>query len=185
MCPIVSSPTVPRNNAHTMHITRLTEAHATAYRNLMLQAYEVSDAFTSTPQERAALPASFWVERVAHPKGLSVAFGAFDGEELVGTVTLEFSDRAKTRHKAHVVGMYVQPERQGAGLGAALLAAAQQHAEERGHVRVLNLTVTEGNSAAQALYERAGFVAFGTEPMAISTPHGFKAKVHMWRPVQG
>ena len=166
-----------------MHITCLTEAHATAYRDLMLQAYEVPDAFTSTPQERAAAPASFWVERVAHPKGLSVAFGAFDGEELVGTVTLEFSDRAKTRHKAHVVGMYVRPEQQGKGQGTALLAAAVAHAQAQAHVRVLNLTVTEGNAAALALYERAGFKAFGTEPMAISTPDGFKAKVHMWMPV--
>ena len=183
MCAIVVSPTVPRNNAHAMHIAPLTEAHAPAYRELMLQAYAVPDAFTSTPQERAAAPASFWAGRVAHPQGLSVAFGAFDGGQLVGTVTLEFNDRAKTRHKAHVMGMYVHPQQQGQGVGGALLAAALACAEARGHVSVLNLTVTEGNTAAQTLYERAGFRAFGTEPMAVQTPGGYKAKVHMWRPV--
>lgn len=168
-------------------VARLTEADAPAYRGLMLEAYEVPDAFTSTPQERAAAPASFWVGRLAHPQGLSVAFGAFDATELVGTVTLEFSDRAKTQHKAHVVGMYVRPEYQGKGIGTTLLEAAVAHAQAQPHVQVLNLTVTEGNAAALALYQRAGFKAFGTEPMAIRTPDGFKAKVHMWMPlpVQG
>ena len=162
-------------------IARLTENDAPAYRALMLQAYGEPDAFTSTPQERVAAPASFWVGRLAHPQGLSVAFGALDAGELVGTVTLEFNDRAKTRHKAHVVGMYVRPDQQGKGLGTALLAAAVAHARTLAHVQVLNLTVTEGNTAALALYERAGFQAFGTEPMAIHTPDGFKAKVHMWK----
>jgi ribosomal protein S18 acetylase RimI-like enzyme len=114
-----------------------------------------------------------------------VAFGAFDAGALVGTVTLEFSDRAKTRHKALVVGMYVRPEHQGKGIGKALLDAAVAHAQARLHVSVLNLTVTEGNAAAQSLYERVGFKAFGTEPMAIHTPDGFKAKVHMWKPLPG
>ena len=167
----------------TLTIARLTEADAPAYRALMLEAYEVPDAFTSTPQERAAAPASFWAGRLAHPHGLSVAFGAFEGAQLVGTVTLEFSDRAKTQHKAHVVGMYVRPEHQGKGMGTALLEAALAHAQAQPHVQVLNLTVTEGNAAAQALYQRAGFKPFGTEPMAILTPDGFKAKVHMWLPV--
>lgn len=166
-------------------ISRLTEADVPAYRALMLQAYEVPDAFTSTPQERAASPASFWLERVAHPKGLSVAFGAFDGGRLVGTVTLEFNHRAKTCHKAHVVGMYVRPEQQGKGTGRALLDAAVTHAQTLGQVQVLNLTVTEGNAAALALYQRAGFQAFGTEPLAVRTPNGYKAKVHMWKPLPG
>ncbi|MNY83742.1 hypothetical protein D3C86_2267210 [compost metagenome] len=44
----------------------------------------------------------------------------------------------------------------------------------------MTLTVTEGNASAIALYESLGFKTFGVEPMAIATPEGFKAKVHMW-----
>jgi hypothetical protein len=44
------------------------------------------------------------------------------------------------------------------------------------------LFVTEGNAPAIALYERYRFRPFGTEPMAIATPTGYKAKVHMWAP---
>src|SRR3954469_26061623 len=91
-----------------MHVTVLAVEHALAYRTLLLQAYEQeADAFTSTREERAALPESWWLKRMADPDGYSLAFGAFDGDELIGTVTLELSSKVKTRHKAHVVGMFV------------------------------------------------------------------------------
>ena len=37
------------------------------------------------------------------------------------------------------------------------------------------------NRPAVALYESCGFQTFGVEPMAIATPQGLLAKVHMWR----
>ena len=92
-----------------------------------------------------------------------------------------FYPKPKTRHKALVVGMFVVPDRRGTGVGRALLDGAVQHALARGGIRTLVLTVTEGNVAATALYESFGFEAFGTEPMAILTPGGFRAKVHMWK----
>ena len=80
----------------------------------LLRAYaEVPDAFTATPEERAAEPDSWWLKRIADPSGMSVAFGCFDGSTLVGTVTVEFSPRPKTRHKAHLIGMYVASEVRG------------------------------------------------------------------------
>lgn len=169
-----------------MQVTLLTAAHVTQYRQLMLEAYALAaDAFTSTPEERSAEPESWWIARIADPRGMSAAFGAFDGDELIGTVALEFSSKPKTRHKAHVIGMYVSPRARGTGAGRALLDAVIDYAERREGTSVLNLTVTEGNDAAIGLYRSAGFEAFGTEPMAILTPSGFKAKVHMWRRIVG
>jgi ribosomal protein S18 acetylase RimI-like enzyme len=163
-----------------MHIARLDAVDASRYRDLMLHAYEVAaDAFTSTPQERAAEPEAWWVRRIADPAGLSVAFGAFHGGDLVGTVTVEFSAKPKTRHKAHLIGMFVRQDCRGIGAGAALLDAALEEARHRSEVLAITLTVTEGNAAAIALYESRGFEAFGVEPMAIATPDGFKSKVHM------
>jgi RimJ/RimL family protein N-acetyltransferase len=43
--------------------------------------------------------------------------------------------------------------------------------------------VSQGNQAAQALYQRCGFVAFGLEPFAVRVHNGYVAKVHMWRQV--
>jgi ribosomal protein S18 acetylase RimI-like enzyme len=148
----------------------------------MLHAYAAAaDAFTSTPEERAREPDSWWIARIADPKGFSQAFGAFVGDELVGTVTIEFYAKPKTRHKSLVIGMFVHDAQRGQGVGRALLEAALAAARERGGVVVITLTVTEGNAAAIGLYQRAGFQTFGVEPMAIATPTGFLGKVHMWR----
>ncbi|WP_284619341.1 GNAT family N-acetyltransferase [Aquabacterium humicola] len=164
-----------------VRVARLSAADVPRYRTLMLHAYAAAaDAFTSTPEERAAEPESWWVRRIDDPKGLSFALGAFAGDELVGTVTVEFAAKPKTRHKAHLIGMFVHEAARGLGAGRALLEAALAAAASREGVRVVTLTVTEGNAPAISLYEACGFRAFGTEPMAIATPDGFKGKVHMW-----
>lgn len=169
-----------------MRISRLTASDAVRYRELMLGAYaSAADAFTSTPEERAAEPESWWVSRIADPKGLSQAFGAFAGDELIGTVTLEFSAKPKTRHKAHLIGMFVLDSARGRGAGRSLVHQALSAAQQTPDVKVITLTVTEGNAPAIALYESCGFKTFGIEPMAIATPDGFRSKLHMWLELAG
>lgn len=164
-----------------MRVAPLVAQDAPRYRALMLHAYEAAaDAFTSTPEERAAEPESWWVNRIANPDALSASFGAFLDDALVGTVTIEFSAKPKTRHKAHLIGMFVTESARGHGGGRALLDAALHAATARPGTLVVTLTVTEGNAPAVALYESRGFRTFGVEPMAIATPDGYKSKVHMW-----
>jgi GNAT superfamily N-acetyltransferase len=162
-------------------VRALVESDAPAYRQLMLHAYQqAADAFTSTAEEREAEPLSWWVQRIADPRGASAAFGAFQAGRLVGTVAVEFNAKPKTRHKALVIGMFVEADCRGLGLGRQLLEAAIACARSRAGVRVLTLTVTQGNDPAIGLYRAFGFDAFGAEPMAILTPSGYRAKVHMW-----
>jgi ribosomal protein S18 acetylase RimI-like enzyme len=150
----------------------------------MLEAYELAaDAFTSTAEERRAEPESFWIKRIADPIGMTAAFGAFEGPELVGTVALEYSAKPKTKHKALVIGMYVTPAARGRDAARKLLEAAIEDAKARVGVLLLTLTATEGNEPALSLYRTVGFEVFGIEPMAILTPSGYKAKVHMWVPL--
>jgi RimJ/RimL family protein N-acetyltransferase len=164
-----------------MHVAALTAQDAPRYRALMLHAYAAAaDAFTSTAEERASEPESWWVKRIADPNAMSLAFGAFQDQELVGTVTVEFSAKPKTRHKAHLIGMFVSESARGTGASKALLAAALDAARAKPDVLVVTLTVTEGNVPAARLYESVGFRAFGVEPMAIATPDGLRSKVHMW-----
>jgi GNAT superfamily N-acetyltransferase len=164
-----------------MRIARLHPSNAQNYRALMLEAYDLAaDAFTSTAGERAAEPEAFWVKRIADPNGLSAAFGAFEGHELVGTVALEFTTKPKTKHKALVIGMYVTPAARSTGAGRALLMAAIEHARSIESLLLLALTVTESNEPAINLYRSAGFQEYGIEPMAILTPSGFKGKLLMW-----
>jgi len=163
-----------------LSVVRLETSHVADYRELMLRAYaQAPDAFTSTPEERAAQPESWWVKRIADPAGHSVAFGCLDGESLVGTVTVEFSSKPKTRHKAHVIGMFVAPEARGRGAARLLVEAALDLCRSREGITSVTLTVTEGNEPAIALYRAVGFRPFGVEPLAILTPEGYRSKVHM------
>jgi GNAT superfamily N-acetyltransferase len=161
---------------------RLEPKHAAEYRALMLQAYaQHPDAFTSSVAEREALPLSWWQARLSpEPDANDVVFGAFHGDALVGTVGLSFEAREKVRHKAMLFGMVVLPARRRLGLGQQLVGAALECARSRHGVLVVQLTVTQGNAQAQALYARNGFVEFGVEPYAVAVRQGFVSKVHMW-----
>jgi len=165
-----------------MKVTPLAAEHALQYRELMLHGYQhAPDAFVSSPEERAAMPVSWWAKRAADHEGKSVAFGAFVGDQLVGTVAVEFSSKPKTKHKTLLIGLYVLESWRGKGIGRQLVSAAIERAEASPGVLIITLTVTEGNAPAIALYESVGFRSFGVEPLAILTPSGYKAKVHMWR----
>lgn len=165
-------------------IGRLAAADAPVYRALMMRAYaEEPDAYTTTAEERAAEPDDWWVRRIAAPDGRAVAYGAWQGDELVGAAALEFSRKPRTAHDALLLGMYVRPESRGQGAAQALVQACIDHCAARGGIRHLKLTVTDGNAAAIRLYESAGFATWGVEPGAILVAAGLRAKRHMWRPV--
>lgn len=163
-----------------VHVRALTAADAPRYRELMLEAYvQAADAFTSTAEERLAEPLSWWIDRIAAPSGLGQSFGAFQDEGLVGTVALEHSAKPKTRHSALVVGMYVTSAARRLGCASRLMRTLIDAALAKPGLRQLRLTVTEGNEPAIHLYTSLGFSAWGTEPMAIRTPSGYRGKVHM------
>ena len=160
-----------------MDIRRLQSDDASDYRTLRLRAlWEFPQAFTSSYEEDEKLPL------VASEKRLASAhqkfWGAFEAGELWGMVGLEREHRAKNRHKAKVVSMYVAHERMGRGIGGALMQALIEDARASG-LELLVLTVTEGDSAAVRLYERSGFRSFGIEPRAIKVDGHAYAKNHM------
>jgi RimJ/RimL family protein N-acetyltransferase len=160
-----------------MEIRRLLPEDAAAYRSLRLRALrEHADAFTSSYEDDAKKPVEDSAKRLG--KGDAAFWGAWQGGELVGMVGLEYETRAKNRHKATVVGMYVAPERAGAGIGRQLFEALLAQAK-RDRVELLVLTVTDGNGAATRLYERLGFRSFGVEPKAIKVDGRYYGKNHM------
>ena len=166
-------------------VRRLVPADAPAYRQLMLAAYaQTPDAFTSTVAERESLPLTWWESRMQDkPDSNETVFGGFSGGMLAGAAGLMRETREKTRHKATLFGMVVDPSFRRGGLGRALVDAVLQHAGTCTGLQLLQLTVTEGNAGAQRLYVECGFVVFGTEPMATTTATGFASKVHMWREI--
>lgn len=99
-----------------------------------------------------------WRDRIAQRDlGRSLAIGALDGERLVGFL---FLDGVKTLRQQHVgrLSLGVDPAHQRQGVGARLLGAAIDAADQWMGMSRLELGVQADNAAAIALYESHGFV---------------------------
>lgn len=168
-----------------MPLIRLTPHHAQTYRALMLDAYaRHPEAFTSSVGERTALPLAWWQARLAEgPQADELVWASVAGDEILGVAGLSFERREKVRHKATLFGMYVRPDVRGQGLGRELVDAVLAHARDCPGIALLQLTVTDGNAGAIALYRSAGFEAWGREPQAVRVGEGFVHKLHMWCPL--
>lgn len=114
---------------------------------------------------------AFWRDSLASAaRGERIVFGAFDGEELIGTVTLLLSLPPNQPHRAEIAKMMTRISHRGRGVAKALLQAAEHAAVERGRwLLVLDTAVDEG---ASGLYERAGFKLSGIIPDYAYRPHG-------------
>lgn len=165
-----------------MEIQRLGPEFAQAYRQLMLEAYALHpDAFTSSPQEREKLPLAWWEGRLAEgAQAKEWVWAATEGSALLGVAGLSRETREKARHKATLFGMYVPERHRRLGIGRKLVSTLMAQAKQDPTLKVVQLTVTEGNQAAQALYEQAGFITYGVEPMAVAVGTTFVSKVHLW-----
>lgn len=165
-----------------MMIRALGAADAETYRALMLEAYGAyPQAFTSSVAERAAMPLSWWQKRLDNP--LDRLLGAFEGQTLAGIVGLAFEPREKARHKVTLFGMYVTEAYQQHGLGRQLVEAALAEARRHPRLKLIQLTVTAGNAAAFALYQRCGFIQYGLEPLAVRVGEAYFDKLQLWRPL--
>ena len=82
---------------------------------------------------------------------------------LIGVVGLARNPRARERHKASVIGMYVAPEAAGRGVGRALLNELVTRAARLDGLRQLQLMVDSRNEAARKLYASFGFRKYGCE----------------------
>ncbi|MDB5873848.1 MAG: GCN5-related N-acetyltransferase [Ramlibacter sp.] len=161
-----------------MEIRRLGPDDASDYRALRIRAlWEFPEAFTSSYDDDEKQPIEVWETRLAGEQ--SMFWGAYQGGQLCGMVGMERERRAKNRHKATVIGMYVSQEYFGTGMGRALIDALLACARELG-IELLVLTVTEGNEVATNFYEAAGFRSFGIEPGAIKVDGRAYAKNHMY-----
>jgi RimJ/RimL family protein N-acetyltransferase len=138
-----------------------------ALRDEMLAVFP--EAFTSDAESEAARPAASYFGRlgIERLEGGHFTLGAWRATRLLGAIGCEREPRLKVRHIGHLVGMMVRPEARGTGIGAALLEACIAEARRAQGLELLTLSVTAGNLPALRLYERAGFVPYGTLARAI------------------
>jgi GNAT superfamily N-acetyltransferase len=125
---------------------------------------DAPDAFGSTLEDERGYDEGGWLRWI---RGWSETTTnhvvvATDAHRWVG---LAVGSHTAGDRVAHVYAMWVEPAARGRGLGRELVEAVAAWALGRG-ADELELGVTEGNAAADALYRSAGFTATGVvEPL--------------------
>lgn len=93
------------------------------------------------------------------------------GGDDVGYAVLTFSYSMEfSGQNAFLDDLFIRSAFRGAGLGTAALAEVRAFCLERG-VRAVRLETSRDNSAAQALYRRAGFVTTDRQLLTLVLPH--------------
>ena len=114
---------------------------------------------------------SFWDKSLAAAaREERIVLGAFEDDQLIGTVTLVLDLAPNQPHRAEIAKMMTRISHRGRGVAMALLHAAEREAIARGRwLLVLDTAVDEG---ASGLYERVGFKLSGVIPDYAYRPHG-------------
>lgn len=114
---------------------------------------------------------AFWEGSLAAAsRGERVILGAFDGESLIGTVTLLLDYPPNQPHRAEIAKLMTRISHRGRGVAKALLQAAEQIAIERGKTLLVLDTATDGGAAK--LYEGLGYKLVGEIPDYALKPLG-------------
>jgi ribosomal protein S18 acetylase RimI-like enzyme len=113
----------------------------------------------------------FWEGSLAAAdRGERIVLGAFDGDTLIGTVTLLLDLPPNQPHRAEIAKMMTRLSHRHRGAATALLDVAERLAIERSRtLLVLDTAVDDG---ASTLYERMGFQLAGIIPDYALKPHG-------------
>jgi ribosomal protein S18 acetylase RimI-like enzyme len=145
-----------------MEIRLLEPKDALNYKELRLEALKSHpEAFSSSYDEEKELPHEYFESRLNFEHFFT--FGAFAETKLIGVVTLILETKTKIKHRAHIVAMYVDPEKRNSGIGRALLSATIKKAKEIEEIEQIYLTVTSSNDPAKKLYQSLGFKTYGID----------------------
>ena len=125
--------------------------------------------------------AAWWIERIDQVRdGVISAFVAVDGEDVVGSTLLMRSRNPNSPHRAEIGKVLVRQTARRRGIGAALMAAAEDRARADGRWMLILDTVT--GSAAEAFYRSLGWVELGVMPNhALATDGSLAATTFFWK----
>lgn len=150
--------------------TRLlnTEVEWLAFQALRLDALQMNpEAFGSSYEEEAVMSIGNFKE--VYKK--CAIFGAFIADSLVGCAGFFIQSPIKMQHRGVLFSLYVEPSCRNKGIASSLVKAVIDHAKKS--VLQLHTTVVTSNKSALNLYEKNGFIIYGTEPHSLKINDDF------------
>lgn len=115
--------------------------------------------------------ARYWREQAQGVgNGSKIVFAAFDGGDIVGTVTLDKAWPPNQPHRGDIAKMLVLGSHRRRGVGKLLLGALEGKARELGLTLLTFDTTTD--SPAETFYRNLGFTCIGTIPDYAMSPTG-------------
>lgn len=114
---------------------------------------------------------AFWeASLAAADRGERIILGAYDGDTLIGTVTLLLDCPPNQPHRAELAKMMTSISHRGRGVARSLVAEAERLAIAHGKT-ILNLDTAEDEGAG-GFYDKLGYQRVGVIPDFALKPHG-------------
>lgn len=143
-------------------ITTLDISDWAEYKALRLKALQDAPmAFTDTLDEAVKNVNEHWIGHLKAEDNNSINLFAQKRDKLVGMIAALFDKREKMKHVAEIVGVYVDPEYRGNGIGSLLMTEIINKIKKRSEIKKINLSVITTQKAAVALYKKFGFKIAG------------------------
>jgi ribosomal protein S18 acetylase RimI-like enzyme len=146
----------PEGALGPVSVVRVDESNWEVYRDVRLAMLsDAPRAFWSTYEDAAARSDEQWQQLVTH---LDTWLALRDGRPVGSVGTFQHPEGPPG--EGVLVGMWVDPQARGHGVGRRLVQTVLDHAASRGLTRVV-LDVAHENAAARTLYEQLGFAPTG------------------------
>jgi GNAT superfamily N-acetyltransferase len=160
----------PLSRLAVRRLATVTDRDVAALAALMVDVVEGGASIGFMLPIDAARAEAFWRGVAAGVgAGERVLFVAEEGDRVVGTVQLLLAQPENQPHRADVAKMMVLRRARRAGIGAALMRAAEQ--EARARAKTL-LVLDTASADAERLYARAGWQRVGEIPRYALLPDG-------------
>lgn len=161
-------------------IRRLIAEDLSDFFNLRLEALLNSPtAFLASYEEERSLGAALYENSITQHKANNLILGAFSDQKLIGFIGVYQEEKQKTKHKANIWGMYVQPSYRNQGVGKVLMDYLLAHVKNNMNSVIINISVEATNLSAKKLYESYGFKTWGIESNAMKINDKFYDEAHM------
>jgi ribosomal protein S18 acetylase RimI-like enzyme len=152
-------------------IAILDASHRDALSDLLIEAVTSGASVSFMHPVSREKADGFWDRALtAAARDERVILGAFEGEALMGTVTLLLDCPDNQPHRAEIAKMITRLSHRGRGIATALLREAEALAAQRDRTLLVLDTATDGGAAR--LYESVGYVLAGVIPDYAFKPHG-------------